>query len=332
MPAPVGSDHASFHEKDIPVAFLFTGTHRDYHRPSDDVEKINFEGMARIADLAEVLLLDFARVPSGPSSSQMPQRPEAPGPRERLDPVSLGTIPDYDEERRGGPAQRRPRGQPRREGRHEGRRHHRRLRRRAGGPSRTSWTGLPTTSPATRSMWLSSGRAKRRPSRPPSPPEGRTERFPEFSGFSRKLRRLGGRGKRSVPRSIPKAQSGGTLGFAPATQLIHSHIECRFWIASEPERLKGQGRVKSCCQGTSPDDNGQIARGPRAGESRRVEAPLANGWDRVQAVVMAAAVSVLALLSVPGCEWTGEPALWIVTDLGTAETTALSTAFAAWNA
>ncbi|MEI9943838.1 MAG: M28 family peptidase [Chitinophagaceae bacterium] len=38
------SDHTSFYRKDIPVLFLFTGTHKDYHRPSDDADKINYEG------------------------------------------------------------------------------------------------------------------------------------------------------------------------------------------------------------------------------------------------------------------------------------------------
>lgn len=38
------SDHTSFYLKDIPVLFLFTGTHNDYHKPSDDAEKINFTG------------------------------------------------------------------------------------------------------------------------------------------------------------------------------------------------------------------------------------------------------------------------------------------------
>ena len=38
------SDHTSFYRKDIPVLFFFTGTHRDYHRPSDDANKINYTG------------------------------------------------------------------------------------------------------------------------------------------------------------------------------------------------------------------------------------------------------------------------------------------------
>ena len=45
------SDHASFYPKEIPVLFFFTGMHKDYHRPSDDWDKINYDGMARITDL-----------------------------------------------------------------------------------------------------------------------------------------------------------------------------------------------------------------------------------------------------------------------------------------
>jgi hypothetical protein len=45
------SDHASFYGKKIPVLHFFTGTHSDYHRPSDDSPKLNVEGMRRIADL-----------------------------------------------------------------------------------------------------------------------------------------------------------------------------------------------------------------------------------------------------------------------------------------
>ncbi|MFK7735240.1 MAG: M28 family peptidase [Pirellulaceae bacterium] len=45
------SDHSSFYEKEIPVFHFFTGLHNDYHRPGDDVEKVNFDGMARIATM-----------------------------------------------------------------------------------------------------------------------------------------------------------------------------------------------------------------------------------------------------------------------------------------
>jgi len=38
------SDHTSFYRKDIPVLFYFTGLHADYHKPTDDFDKINYPG------------------------------------------------------------------------------------------------------------------------------------------------------------------------------------------------------------------------------------------------------------------------------------------------
>ncbi len=45
------SDHQSFFEKKIPVFHFFTGLHGEYHRPSDDFDKINVTGMVRITDM-----------------------------------------------------------------------------------------------------------------------------------------------------------------------------------------------------------------------------------------------------------------------------------------
>ncbi len=42
------SDHTSFYKKDIPVLFFFTGIHKDYHKPTDDYEKINFMGELQV--------------------------------------------------------------------------------------------------------------------------------------------------------------------------------------------------------------------------------------------------------------------------------------------
>ncbi|MBL7732060.1 MAG: M20/M25/M40 family metallo-hydrolase [Chitinophagaceae bacterium] len=44
------SDHTSFYRKDIPVLFYFTGLHTDYHKPSDDADKINYNGQAKIVE------------------------------------------------------------------------------------------------------------------------------------------------------------------------------------------------------------------------------------------------------------------------------------------
>lgn len=43
------SDHARFASAGVPIAWLFTGTHPDYHSPKDTVDKINFEGMVKVA-------------------------------------------------------------------------------------------------------------------------------------------------------------------------------------------------------------------------------------------------------------------------------------------
>jgi hypothetical protein len=52
------SDHQSFFMKGVPVYFFFTGLHPQYHRPTDVVDLINFEGMNKIVDMAE----DLARI------------------------------------------------------------------------------------------------------------------------------------------------------------------------------------------------------------------------------------------------------------------------------
>jgi len=61
QPAGFGpSDHSSFYEFDIPVFHFFTGLHNDYHRPSDDPDKVNVEGMQQIADMVKRLVIDLA--------------------------------------------------------------------------------------------------------------------------------------------------------------------------------------------------------------------------------------------------------------------------------
>jgi Zn-dependent M28 family amino/carboxypeptidase len=45
------SDHYNFAKNNVPIIFYFTGTHADYHRPTDDVDKINFERMLKVVKL-----------------------------------------------------------------------------------------------------------------------------------------------------------------------------------------------------------------------------------------------------------------------------------------
>lgn len=53
------SDHTSFYLKDIPVLHFFTGQHEDYHKPSDDVDKINFKGMVTVISLIEKIVSEL---------------------------------------------------------------------------------------------------------------------------------------------------------------------------------------------------------------------------------------------------------------------------------
>ena len=54
------SDHYNFAEKGIPAIFYFNGTHDDYHRPTDTIDKINFEKMTKIAQLAYFTACEIA--------------------------------------------------------------------------------------------------------------------------------------------------------------------------------------------------------------------------------------------------------------------------------
>jgi hypothetical protein len=111
-----GSDHQSFHGKEVPILFAFTGIHSDYHRPGDDWEKINYPGMAQIADYCELLLLDVVRRPDRPEFVRAAS--PAHGGQQSASTsmsVTLGVMPDYGDEsksgmklsdvREGGPAQ-----------------------------------------------------------------------------------------------------------------------------------------------------------------------------------------------------------------------------------
>jgi len=88
------SDHSSFYGKNIPVLFFFTGTHTDYHRPSDDADKINSK------EEETILKYVFETAFSIDTSSSKPDYVNVPR-KEGERPVSfkvyVGTIPDYSE-------------------------------------------------------------------------------------------------------------------------------------------------------------------------------------------------------------------------------------------
>jgi hypothetical protein len=60
------SDHQSFYLKKVPVLFLFTGTHGEYHRPTDVPEKVNVPAMKKVADYVQNLADHLTTVPTRP--------------------------------------------------------------------------------------------------------------------------------------------------------------------------------------------------------------------------------------------------------------------------
>lgn len=95
------SDHASFFARHRPVLHFFTDVHEDYHRPTDDWEKINADGIVAVADLAADVVRRLA-ARSAPLTfvDAPPPPPVAQGTGER---PYLGTIPDMGSEPGGVP-------------------------------------------------------------------------------------------------------------------------------------------------------------------------------------------------------------------------------------
>jgi hypothetical protein len=85
------SDHSSFYRKDIPVLFLFTGLHTDYHKPSDDADKINYNGEVQIINYVMKILQSAA--PQGKLAFTK-TREQQTSTTTRFS-VSLGIMPDY---------------------------------------------------------------------------------------------------------------------------------------------------------------------------------------------------------------------------------------------
>lgn len=90
------SDHASFYAKDIPVLFFFTGVHQDYHRPTDDYDKINLAGQQAVLELVFEAVMNVSQQDIRPLFSKVKESPAARGRGEFR--VYLGTIPEYGEE------------------------------------------------------------------------------------------------------------------------------------------------------------------------------------------------------------------------------------------
>lgn len=84
------SDHTSFYLQDLPVLHFFTGQHEDYHKPSDDADKINYEGLVKIVRYIERLVDEL----DTQEKLAFTKTKDSSGDSPRFS-VSLGVVPDY---------------------------------------------------------------------------------------------------------------------------------------------------------------------------------------------------------------------------------------------
>jgi hypothetical protein len=87
------SDHSSFYGKQIPVLFFFTGTHTDYHKPSDTAGKINYDGLEKVTYFVSEIVKSIDQNPTRPTYTKA-KSSDSMGGRRSFN-VSLGTIPSY---------------------------------------------------------------------------------------------------------------------------------------------------------------------------------------------------------------------------------------------
>jgi len=89
------SDHQSFYVRDVPVLFFFTGTHDDYHKPSDTADKINGDGLKQVAEFVREIAVSVANEPQRIAFTKVKveQKPAGRGFR-----VYLGTVPNYSDQ------------------------------------------------------------------------------------------------------------------------------------------------------------------------------------------------------------------------------------------
>lgn len=89
------SDHTPFYAAKMPVLFFFTGPHSDYHKPGDDVDKINAAGMAQTLELVYRTAAHLARAPRPQYVAAASPPPGRAGGRRRGYGPRFGIIPDF---------------------------------------------------------------------------------------------------------------------------------------------------------------------------------------------------------------------------------------------
>lgn len=83
------SDHTSFYLQDLPVLHFFTGQHEDYHKPTDDSDKINYEGLVKVVRYISRVI---DQLDSEPKLAFTKTKDSSDSPRFT---VSMGVVPDY---------------------------------------------------------------------------------------------------------------------------------------------------------------------------------------------------------------------------------------------
>jgi Zn-dependent M28 family amino/carboxypeptidase len=84
------SDHTSFYLVDVPVLHFFTGQHADYHKPTDDADKLNYEGMEKISGYIFNIISDLDNNGKLPFRKTKNESEDTPAFK-----VTLGVVPDY---------------------------------------------------------------------------------------------------------------------------------------------------------------------------------------------------------------------------------------------
>jgi Peptidase family M28/PDZ domain/PA domain len=88
------TDVATFNAVSVPSLTFFTGTHADYHKPSDTPDKINYDDLDRIVDFAAAILRRVEQTDAPPQFTKVEQQMQSGAGRAGVR-VFTGTIPDY---------------------------------------------------------------------------------------------------------------------------------------------------------------------------------------------------------------------------------------------
>ena len=94
------TDVATFNSASVPSLTFFTGTHADYHKPSDTPDKIDYEDLDRVVDFAAAILRRVEQTDTPPQFTKVDQQMQSGGGRAGVR-VFTGTIPDYSSDVKG---------------------------------------------------------------------------------------------------------------------------------------------------------------------------------------------------------------------------------------